>query len=159
MKWHQDYPFDPHSNDDQVTALLFVDAVHAGNGPLMIAPGAAPFAVARRSVHRRGVRGSGGQFQPGRHALHGPRRRGVPDACTGGHASGVNASSAPRTLFIVTCAAADAVPLSPVAVPSRHAGRMVRGMDTGRIRSAALQVEAPEVPKTASFLARQAGEG
>ncbi len=71
----------------------------------------------------------------------------------------VNASSAPRTLFIVTCAAADAVPLSPVAVPSRHAGRMVRGMDTGRTRSAALQVEVPEVPKTASFLARQAGEG
>ncbi len=25
VKWHQDFPFDPHSNDDGITALLFVE--------------------------------------------------------------------------------------------------------------------------------------
>ncbi|MCJ8311158.1 MAG: phytanoyl-CoA dioxygenase family protein [Hyphomicrobiales bacterium] len=39
VKWHQDFPFDPHSNDDTLTALLFLDDVTEENGPLMIAPG------------------------------------------------------------------------------------------------------------------------
>ena len=38
VKWHQDFPFDPHSNDDTLTALLFLDDVTLENGPLMIAP-------------------------------------------------------------------------------------------------------------------------
>ncbi|MEM6497355.1 MAG: phytanoyl-CoA dioxygenase family protein, partial [Pseudomonadota bacterium] len=39
VKWHQDFTFDPHSNDDTLTALLFLDDVTLENGPLMIAPG------------------------------------------------------------------------------------------------------------------------
>jgi len=38
VKWHQDFPFTPHSNDDLVTALLMIDEVTAENGPLLYKP-------------------------------------------------------------------------------------------------------------------------
>ena len=37
--WHQDFTFDPHSNDDMITCLVFLDDVTAENGPLMTVPG------------------------------------------------------------------------------------------------------------------------
>jgi hypothetical protein len=39
VKWHQDFPFTPHSNDDLITALLMVDEVTEENGPLQVVPG------------------------------------------------------------------------------------------------------------------------
>ena len=39
MKYHQDFPFTPHSNDDVVTALLMVDEVTEENGPLEVVKG------------------------------------------------------------------------------------------------------------------------
>ena len=39
VKWHQDFPFTPHSNDDVVTALLMVDEVTEENGPLEVLAG------------------------------------------------------------------------------------------------------------------------
>lgn len=39
VKWHQDFLFTPHSNDDIVTALLFLDDVTSHNGPPEVAPG------------------------------------------------------------------------------------------------------------------------
>lgn len=39
VKFHQDFPFQPMTNDDMVTALLFVDEVTLENGPLEIVPG------------------------------------------------------------------------------------------------------------------------
>ena len=35
VDWHQDFNFDPHSNDDVVTCLMFLDEVTPENGPLM----------------------------------------------------------------------------------------------------------------------------
>ena len=39
VKWHQDFSFTPHSNDDVVTALLMVDEVTEENGPLQVLAG------------------------------------------------------------------------------------------------------------------------
>lgn len=39
VDWHQDFTFDPHSNNDVVTCLVFLDAVTPDNGPLLTAPG------------------------------------------------------------------------------------------------------------------------
>ena len=39
VKWHQDFAFTPHTNDDVVTALLMVDEVTEENGPLQVLPG------------------------------------------------------------------------------------------------------------------------
>jgi len=38
VKWHQDFTFEPHSNDDTVTVLIFVDDVTLENGPLLLLP-------------------------------------------------------------------------------------------------------------------------
>ena len=39
VKWHQDFPFQPMTNDDIVTCLLFLDDVTLENGPLEVIPG------------------------------------------------------------------------------------------------------------------------
>ena len=39
VKFHQDFPFQPMSNDDIITCLLFLDDVTLENGPLEVVPG------------------------------------------------------------------------------------------------------------------------
>ena len=39
VKWHQDFLFQPMTNDDMITCLLFIDDVTAENGPLEVIPG------------------------------------------------------------------------------------------------------------------------
>ncbi len=72
------------------------------------------------------------------------------------HASTENLSTRPRTLYIATLTAADAVPLAPCAVPSSYAGRIVHGSDPGRIRATPFDIQIPEIPRGASFFAQQA---
>jgi ectoine hydroxylase-related dioxygenase (phytanoyl-CoA dioxygenase family) len=161
VKWHQDFTFDPHSNDDCVTALLFFDDIDREIGPLRVVPGS----------HRGPL-----------HSLwHGGRFTGaVADSvaveceerareCVGPvgslclmhtrmlHASCANLTERPRTLYIATLTAADAVPLVPCAVPSVHSGSIVHGQDLGRIRSVAFNMETLEIPSGASFFDQQAG--
>ena len=38
VKYHQDFPFEPHSNDDIMTVLYFLDDVTFENGPLEVVP-------------------------------------------------------------------------------------------------------------------------
>ena len=73
------------------------------------------------------------------------------------HGSSTNNTDKPRSLYIATLTAADALPLTPVAVPSIHSGRIVRGEDCGRIRSVSFDIEAPQIPKGASFFNQQEG--
>ncbi|HCA13287.1 MAG TPA: restriction endonuclease subunit S, partial [Alphaproteobacteria bacterium] len=39
VRYHQDFPFEPHSNDDLCTVLIFLDDVTLDNGPLEVVPG------------------------------------------------------------------------------------------------------------------------
>jgi phytanoyl-CoA hydroxylase len=39
VKWHQDFTFDPHSNDDCITAMLFLDDITSEIGPARVVPG------------------------------------------------------------------------------------------------------------------------
>jgi len=161
VKWHQDFPFDPHSNTDQITALLFLNDVTPENGPLKIVPGSH-----KGKLHSLW---HGGQFTGAIDDAEIPDFEANAIECYGlagslclmhvclAHASGENRSSGPRTLYINTYAAADAVPLSPFAVPSTHAGRIVRGVDPKTIRTTAFDLEFPEIPKGASFFVQQAG--
>lgn len=162
VKWHQDFPFDPHSNDDTLTALLFLDDVTEQNGPLRIVPGS----------HRGPLLSHfhNGVFTGAVSEEAAARFEAEAVACTGpagavclmhsrvAHASTANDSALPRTLYIVTYAAADAAPLSPVAVPSPHQGRIVRGCEPGRIRSMDFEIETPVIPRGASFFAQQTGK-
>ena len=159
VKYHQDFPFTPHTNDDVVTALLMVDEVTEENGPLEVVAGS----------HKGPIHGlwHGGVFtgavadEVESDALEGSVK------CTGPagavclmhtrllHGSAPNLSDRPRTLFICVYSAEDAVPLSPNPVPSTQEGQIVRGQATGRIRSMAYEVERPELPKQASFFFQQ----
>ena len=39
VKYHQDFPFEPHSNEDIMKVLYFLDDVTFDNGPLEVIPG------------------------------------------------------------------------------------------------------------------------
>lgn len=165
VKFHQDFPFQPMSNDDVVTALLFVDDVTLQNGPLEVVPG----------THK-------GPLYP--HWHHGVFTGAVADdvyeahkdrivKCTGKagsvclmhssllHGSAPNLSDRARTLYITTYYAEDAIELSPNALPSQLTHELVRGRASGRVRCTPFEMQLPEVPKDTSFFAQQAlsGEG
>ena len=38
VKWHQDFTFDPCSNDDIITIIVFVENVTDANGVIMLSP-------------------------------------------------------------------------------------------------------------------------
>jgi phytanoyl-CoA hydroxylase len=161
VKWHQDFPFDPHTNTDQITALLFLDDVTPENGPLKVVPGSHTGKL-HSLWHDGQFTGAiddslSDEFETAAISCFGPAGTLCLMHVCVTHASGENRSSGPRTLFINTYAAADAVPLTPLAVPSTHAGRMVRGSEPKTIRSTPFEIEMPEVPKGASFFVQQAG--
>ena len=160
VKWHQDFPFTPHSNDDVVTALLMVDEVTEQNGPLEVLPGS----------HTGDIHGlwHAGVFTGAIDDEVAARCRTKASLCTGPagsvclmhtrllHGSTPNHSEHPRTLFISVYSAEDAVPVSPNPVPNRFEGLLVRGIRTNRIRSMPYQIELPQLPTTASFFDQQA---
>ncbi len=163
VKWHQDFPFTPHSNDDIVTALLMVDEVTEENGPLKVLPGS----------HRGPIHGlwHEGRFtgavadavaaecEPAARICAGPAGSVCLMHTRLLHGSAPNLSESPRTLFISVYTAEDALPCSPNPVPNRYEGLMVRGQRTGRIRSMAFELELPQLPTTASFFDQQATHG
>ncbi|MGI9500181.1 MAG: phytanoyl-CoA dioxygenase family protein [Geminicoccaceae bacterium] len=161
VKWHQDFPFTPHSNDDLVTALLMVDEVTEENGPLEVAP----------RTHRGPLHGlwHDGRFTGAVGDTIAVDCKSQASLCTGQagsvclmhtrllHGSTANRSDRPRTLFISVYSAEDAVPLVPNPVPTRFEGEIVRGERTGRVRSIDFSLDLPQKPSTASFFDQQAG--
>ena len=160
VKWHQDFLFTPHSNDDVVTALLMVDEVTEENGPLEVLPGSHKGPL-QKLWHNDTFTGSVDDA-----VAAGCRAKAV--VCTGPagavclmhtrllHGSAPNLSKAPRTLFISVYSAEDAIPCSPNPMPTKHQGLIVRGKRTGAIRSVPFEMRLPELPTTASFFDQQA---
>ncbi len=161
VKWHQDFTFDPHSNDDMITALLFLDEVTAENGPLRVVPGShrGPlFSLWHDGIFTGTVDAAiAAGLEERALSVTGPAGSACLMHVRLAHSSGPNLSADPRSLFIAAVAAADALPLAPCAVPSLHGGMILRGREPGRIRSIAFEMEIPEVPKGASFFVQQAG--
>ena len=159
VKWHQDFPYTPHTNTDVVTALLMVDEVTEENGPLEVLPGShlGPIhslwhderftgAVADEEVDTMRADGR---------TCFGPAGSVCLMHTMLAYGSAPNLSELPRTLLICVYSAGDAVPLTRNPVPSVHAGLFVRGSDPKRIRSTAFEVEVPEYPSGASFFVQQ----
>lgn len=160
VKWHQDFPFTPHTNDDVITALLMVDDVTDTNGPLEVVPG----------THRGPIHGlwHEGKFTGAVSDDVAERCPSRALRCKGKagsvclmhtrllHGSAPNHSEQPRTLFICVYSAEDAIPVSPNPVPNRYEGTIVRGVKTNRVRSRDYDIELPQLPTTASFFDQQA---
>ena len=159
VKWHQDFLFTPHSNDDIVTALLMVDEVTEENGPLQVLPGSH-----RGPLHELWHDGRfTGAIDDAQAAVC--KRDAV--LCMGPagsvclmhtrllHGSAPNLSSRPRTLHISVYTAEDALPCSPNPMPTRFEGLVVRGQPSGHMRSVAFDMRLPELLTTASFFDQQ----
>ncbi len=159
VKYHQDFPFEPHSNDNIMTVLIFLDDVTPDNGPLEIVPGSH-----RGKIH---TLWHDGVFTG---AVDPDMEKGLRDSsvsCIGKagsaclmhtrllHASLPNMTNAPRSLFIVTYVAEDSVALSPNPIPHKYDGDIMRGSYTGRVRSTPFEMDMPEYPKEASFFGQQ----
>lgn len=161
VKWHQDFTFDPHSNDDCITALLFLDDITRDIGPLRVVPGShrGPLhSLWHEGVFTGAVAGEvAARCEAEAIECQGP----VGSLCLMHtrtlHASSENLTARQRTLYIATLTAADAIPLVPCAVPSRYSGSIVHGRDPGRIRTLDFTMETPEIPSGASFFNQQAG--
>jgi ectoine hydroxylase-related dioxygenase (phytanoyl-CoA dioxygenase family) len=160
VKWHQDFPFTPHSNDDLVTALLMIDDVTDENGPLEVWPG-----THRGAIHDlwRGDRFTGAVDEEFARTCQANAVRCIGPAgsvCLMHtrllHGSAPNLSAHPRTLFIAVYSAEDARPLADNPLPSRYEGMVVHGRATGRFRSMPFEIRLPPKPKGASFFTQQA---
>ncbi len=160
VKWHQDFTFDPHSNDDCITAMLFFDDITSDLGPARIVPGSHRGEL--HSLWHDGIftgavdEAIAVECEAAAVESLGPAGSLCLMHTRALHASSANRAQRPRTLYISTLTAADAIPLVPCAVPSVHAGRIVHGKEPGRIRSVAFSMENPEIPSGASFFNQQA---
>jgi hypothetical protein len=161
VKWHQDFTFDPHSNDDCITAMLFFDDIDSAIGPARVVQGSHRGPLHSLWQHGKftGAVDDGIAAECETKAIEclGPAGSLCLMHTRALHASSENLTQRPRTLYIATLTAADAIPLVPCAVPSIYSGQVVHGEDPGRIRSVAFDMENPEIPAGASFFNQQAG--
>ena len=160
VSFHQDFLFQPMSNDDLITALLFLDEVTLDNGPLEVIPKTHKgplYSHWHEGVFTGSV--SDEVFEEHKNNIY---------RCTGEsgsvclmhsnllHGSAPNISSKPRTLYIATYYAEDAIELSQNHVPSKFTHDLIRGTVSGRLRCSSYEMLVPEFPKETSFFAQQA---
>ena len=123
VRYHQDFAYTPHTNDDVVTALLMIDDMTEENGCLMVVPGS----------HRGPMYSlfDGDSFTgfvaPGEERAL--REREEPILGRAGsvclmhtrlaHGSEPNRSASPRGLYICVYSAADAFPIARNPMPNR----------------------------------------
>ena len=163
VKWHQDFPFQPMTNDDIITCLLFLDDVTVENGPLEVVLGSHKGPL--YSHWHNGV--FTGSVDP--NIITEQKNKIV--SCTGKagsvclmhssllHGSAPNLSNQRRTLYITTYYAEDAIELSPNHLPSRFTHELVRGVETGKVRCSPYEMLLPAKPAGTSFFAQQEGAG
>ena len=159
VDYHQDFAYTPHTNDDIVTALLFIDEVTAENGALMAVPGSHKGPI--YSLFE-GQRFTGSIEQAVAQRL---KRQEVPAIGPAGsvclmhtrlcHGSEANRSARPRGLYICVYTAADAFPLARNPMANPNEGKILRGSPTRFARMMAGPIELPAQPKSASFFAVQ----
>lgn len=159
VKYHQDFTYTPHSNADVVTALVMLDDTDAENGCLMVVPGShkGPLLSLWHGGRFTGAIDPDIEAELAKKAV--PVMGKAGDACLMHtrvvHGSAPNNSDKRRVLSIFVFTAEDAIPLSPNPMPNVDAGRVVRGRPTGRIRSVAFDLQAPELPQGTSFFEQQ----
>jgi len=159
VKFHQDFQFELHTNDDLMTVLYFIDDVTLENGPLEVVPGSHKGPL--HELWHDGVFTGAVSEEVGEQA----QRDAIP--CTGPagsaclmhtrllHGSAPNKSDKPRTLYICAYNAEDSHPVVKNHIPSKQSGDLIRGTDTGRIRCSNYEVSIAEHPKGASFFEQQ----
>jgi len=159
VKFHQDFPFEPHSNEDLMTVLFFLDDVTLENGPLEVVAGShqGPLYSLWHDGIFTGAVSEEIEAECKTKAISCVGKAG--SACLMHsklmHGSKSNNTKSPRSLFIVSYTAEDAVKLTKNPLPSELEGMIVRGKKTGTVRSSNYSIELPEYPKEVSFFDQQ----
>ena len=159
IEFHQDFMFEPHSNDDLVTVLYFLDELTRENGALQIVPGSHRGPLYDHWIDGvfMGCVGPEIALQAREDAISCTGQQG--SACLMNtrllHGSAPNYSSDPRSLYIVEYCAEDAYPLQANHIPSEFEGDIVRGRATNLVRCSDYEMEFPEFPDDASFFEQQ----
>lgn len=161
--YHQDHPFDPHTNDDVVVTLLMLDDVSEENGCTYVLPGS------HKGDHYSHYRD--GDFVGEISKSQIPDIETKAAAATGKagdvilmhtwavHGGPPNRSDRPRRLLITDYTAADAYPLTPPKVASPHCGEVVRGKPSPTARLKPDVIELPPNYRDDSFFAVQGQKG
>lgn len=161
VKWHQDFPFTPHSNDSVITALLMVDDVTDTNGPLRVRAGSHTGDIHTLWHNDRFTGAVADELARDCEAAAVQCEGTAGSVCLMHtrllHGSSANHSSLPRTLFICVYSADDALPLSPNPMPSRFEGLLISGTRKNRVRATDFALDLPQLPVTGSFFDQQAG--
>ena len=159
VKWHQDFPFTPHTNDDMLTALLMIGEVTMENGPLLVVTGSHKEDLFSHWENGKFVGKVSDNIESQKCQQFVPCIGKPGSICFMHsrllHSSGPNKSDLPRYLFISVYKAEDAHALSPNPLPSKHEGALVKGAISGNVRLTPNLVQLPEIPKGASFFTQQ----
>ena len=160
IKFHQDFLFQPMTNDDLITALLYIDDVTLENGPLEVVPGSHKGPLYSH-WHNGVFTGSVDDEITEKYSKDVMKCVGkAGSVCLMHssllHGSAPNLSNKSRTLYIVTYYAEDAIELSQNHLPSRLTHSIIRGKPSGRVRCSEYEMLIPEVPKGTSFFSQQA---
>ena len=160
IKFHQDFLFQPMTNDDLITALLYIDDVNLENGPLEVVPGSHKGPLYSH-WHNGVFTGSVDDEVTEKYAKDVVKCIGkAGSVCLMHssllHGSAPNLSNKPRTLYIATYYAEDAIELSQNHLPSRLTHSIIRGEASGKVRCSEYEMLIPEVPKGTSFFSQQA---
>ena len=163
VRYHQDFAYTPHTNDNVVTALLMLDDMTMENGCLMVVPGSHRGPMFSLFEDDRFT----GFIDPAEERAL--REREVPILGRAGsvclmhtrlaHGSEPNRSASPRGLYICVYSAADAFPIARNPMPNRNEGMVVRGRPTRLARLTETVIELPEQPIRASFFTVQEEAG
>ncbi len=160
VKYHQDFAFEAHSNDDMVTVLFFIDDVTPDNGPLKVVPGSHTGPIYEHWHNGLFTGAVSDEIAEEMKAKAVPCYGKAGSACLMHtrvvHGSEPNLSDGPRTLFICSYTAEDSYPLHANHIPSKYMYEVVRGEATGRVRCSAYDMAIPEMPTGASFFEQQA---
>ncbi len=160
VKFHQDFSFEPHTNDSLIAVLYFLDEVTPENGPLQVVPGShkGDFYDLWQNGVFSGAVDEDIELEANANSVPCTGKAG--SACLMHtrllHGSAPNFSSRPRNLYILTYTAEDSYPLQPNHIPSRYDGELVRGERTNQVRCSDYDMALPAHPKGASFFEQQA---
>ena len=163
VQFHQDFLFEPRTNDDMITVLMFIDDCQRENGPLQVVPGThrGPLFEHWHDGVFTGMVDEDIMAEMSVRAVpcYGPAGSACLMHTRLMHGSGPNLSDRPRTLFICEYCAEDSYPLQANSIPSRYMEEIVRGEFSGRVRCSEYEMAFPEIPEGASFFEQQAKAG
>ena len=163
VDYHQDQPFDMHTNDDHLTLLVLLDDMTEENGCLKVLKGSH---IGPRYSHYEGNKFVGKVSEKiqkicRREANNIEGKAG--DICLMHtwclHGGTANLSKKPRRMLICDYTSADNYPLMPPIVPADETGRIVAGKATRNVRFREGVLELPEHYKSDSFFGAQGQKG